>query len=164
MTCGQCKKAQATVHVTLRENGKYVEGHYCPPCAQKSGACDLNVTMSDIMAQTAPRPRRASHHQIRCQRCGISLADIKKKTRIGCSEDYKLFERDLVEFMDQYHGSSQHAGKVPGVDRRTRLEAELTRLQVELGKIVKQEKYEDAAKIRDRIRQIEADLEKNVGC
>ena len=43
MLCNNCKKRQASVHVTRVVSGKKVEQHLCPICASEVG-----LTMEDL--------------------------------------------------------------------------------------------------------------------
>jgi protein arginine kinase activator len=83
--------------------------------------------------------------------------------RIGCENDYELFKEELTELLQKIHGSSRHVGKTPpeAADEakreveHARREAELAKFRKELDDLVKAEKYEEAAKLRDKIREAE---------
>ena len=73
----------------------------------------------------------------------------------------EVFEEGLAPLLEKVHGSSHYVGPEPGVGSRrertaTALEQELLELRRRLPRAVKDEDYEQAARIRDRIRELEA--------
>lgn len=166
INCERCKGEQATVHLTSIENGKKREAHLCGECANVYGADALSMSLSQLLAKDPPKKKttmiRRSPRQRKdaCPECGITLAKIRDIHRLGCPNDYEFFGSDILKVLDQYHGSTEHKGKRPGMSERSKKEAELGRLLKYLDELVKQEKYEEAAKLRDRIRQLEKELAK----
>lgn len=69
--------------------------------------CEKCKSMADALEIHQPA------NQIHCSRCGTSLLDIGMRGRLGCAEDYLIFADHLAKGLFQYHGSSQHVGKVP---------------------------------------------------
>ena len=97
----------------------------------------------------------------RCPVCGFSQADFKKTGRLGCSACYDAFAEGLSGMLKNMHRGSIHTGKVPArlaVARRR--SQELSSLQAALEKAVKEEHFEEAASLRDKIRLIELEAEK----
>ncbi|MCS7270363.1 MAG: UvrB/UvrC motif-containing protein, partial [Gemmataceae bacterium] len=62
----------------------------------------------------------------------------------------------IAPLLESLHGQTRHEGKTP---RRGPLsqaqQAELTQLRQQLQWLIREERYEEAARIRDRIRQLE---------
>src|SRR6185369_6401894 len=86
-----------------------------------------------------------------CPGCGTTLSQFQASGRFGCPECYATFRDDVMNLVEKIHDSTQHCGKVP---RRSpadvSLQKDLRQLQTELKKAIRQEKYEEAAALRDR--------------
>jgi protein arginine kinase activator len=95
----------------------------------------------------------------RCPACGFSQADFKKTGRLGCSVCWETFEHGLATLLKAMHKSDRHVGKVPSKAAHTVVVSEKIKdLSTQLEQAVREEKYEDAARIRDQIRQLELKL------
>jgi protein arginine kinase activator len=105
----------------------------------------LALSPSDVEALT---PSKA------CPKCGITWDEIKKTSKFGCPYDYEFFEEDFAPTMKRLHlGGTKHVGKVP-----THLNISVSRqveaLEQELTAAVKEEQYEKAAELRDKIKAL----------
>jgi protein arginine kinase activator len=162
MTCEKCHKNHATYHLTAKENGVMREAHLCEECARQAGVnLKFNFTIGELLGNLM-EPKVPKVHQVRCPECGISYAEFKTKARLGCAHDYDVFRAELLRLLEKIHGSTSHAGKTPQtVDAQVRLENELMRLKRDLESVVKSEDFEKAAQIRDRIKSLETELNKN---
>src|SRR5215470_14378739 len=95
--------------------------------------------------------------EIKCARCGFTQADFKKAGRLGCPECYKTFSEPLEGLLKTMHKGVRHVGKVPEALRQTRdLSDRLKQLQKKLSKAIEQEDFEEAAILRDEIKQTTA--------
>ncbi len=159
MNCERCKKSRATYHLTAIENEVKKEAHLCEECAREAGVgIKMNFTIGDILGSLM-EPKAAGAPPLRCPECGITYTEFKSKARLGCANDYEVFKGELVRLLDKIHGATSHAGKTPKTaDSRVRQENELIRLKRGLDAAVKGEDFEKAAGIRDRIRTLEAEL------
>ena len=93
--------------------------------------------------------------ELKCPRCGYSHQDFKKSGRLGCPDCYKIFADGLEGLLKTMHKGTRHAGKVPAALRQTREQADrLKLLQKKLTKAIADEKFEEAAKLRDEIKQM----------
>jgi len=93
----------------------------------------------------------------RCSECGISYSDFQKSGRLGCARDYRVFEEELEPLLKKVHGSARYIGKVPdGQSSKTVRRNELIKQKELLARAIKAEKYEEAAKLRDRILELES--------
>lgn len=164
MLCERCQKTHATYHMTAIENNKKTEVHLCEGCAQNAGVgFKFGPSVSDLLGNIGKRAVGKGAAK-KCPTCGITLQQIQQSGRMGCADDYSVFEDEMKVILKQIHGSIVHTGKRPGgllPDPRILLEAELLKLKKELDPIVKAERFEEAAKIRDRIKTIEEELSKS---
>lgn len=163
MNCERCSKNSATYHMTAIENNKKTEVHLCEGCAQNAGVgFKFGPSVSDLLGNIGKRAVGKGNNK-KCPTCGITIQQIQQSGRMGCADDYSVFEDEMKVILKGIHGNIIHTGKRPGgqlPDPRIVLEAELIKLRKELDPVVKAEKYEEAAKMRDRIKNIEAEIAK----
>lgn len=98
MRCGQCDIFPATLHVTFQAGNVVTEQRLCQACG---------IKMLGFSS-----PSRISRVR-RCETCGLSVGEIRARGRVGCANDYVLFEKELAEALEGWHGTSTHVGKVP---------------------------------------------------
>jgi protein arginine kinase activator len=96
---------------------------------------------------------------VKCARCGFTQADFKKAGRLGCPDCYKTFAEGLEGLLKSMHKGTRHTGKVPESLRQSRdLSDRLSSLQKRLSKAIEEENFEQAAILRDEIKQMSARL------
>jgi protein arginine kinase activator len=166
MKCQNCAKV-ASLHITeILSDQNFEEVHLCEECAQK------------YLYDPQPKKKSASSDDVvvaekQCGECGMKFVDFRNGGRLGCPHDYTAFREELLPLLESIHNSSQHRGKRPsrnpvptaaGSDvgassksPRPDPKTELPKLRKQLEECIAQEAYERAAKIRDRIRQMEAE-------
>ena len=161
MTCDLCGEREATVHLTEVIQQETRELHLCEPCAREKGVkveapfglADLMTGLTDLtttLEQAGGAPPTA------CPQCGMRFEDFKRSGRLGCGACYETFQKPLALLVRQIHGASRHAGKVPAATSPVaKRQAELDGLKARLKQAIKQEAFEDAAGLRDRIAQLE---------
>jgi len=164
MICDACGKKEATVHLTEIVNEKMTKLHLCEACAKDKGAeMEEHFGLSDLLAGLADLGSHVEPEaiaMIKCQACGFTYQDFKKVGRFGCSECYEAFKKQLDPLLKRIHGANRHIGKVPlsagkTVKETTALQT-LKELKSQLEKAVQSEDFETAAKLRDKIREMEA--------
>jgi len=166
MLCDVCGKNPATVHLTEILNDQMTELHLCEECAQaKSMAMEQQFGLSDLLAGMAdsekPEKETDSLKNLKCPNCGLNYADFKKIGRLGCSECYNTFGRYLGPLLKRIHGSNQHTGKTPfkpGKASGQELDVQILRSQLQ--KAIQAEAFEEAARLRDQIKEAEKKKEK----
>ena len=154
--CQSCQKNPATVNLTEIVDGQKREVHYCEACAQTEGVHPLSpqVYFPNLVGPVAGGGEEEP--DIKCPECGLTYAEFRQRGRLGCGADYELFKDGLNQLLDRIHGSNQHIGKIPESEGdHLKLEREIIELKRELTRAIHVEEYEQAAQIRDRIREIE---------
>lgn len=153
--CQLCNKKPATWHITDIVNGQTRELHLCEDCAkEKAKGQSMAGFLEDLLKSSAKQIARMS--RLVCPHCGASYLDFHTQRRLGCPYDYEAFGQPMMALLEKIHGATSHVGKVPmGTDGRAARQAELRRLRQALRRAVEQEHYEEAALLRDRIRQLE---------
>ena len=163
MLCDVCGKNPATVHLTEIIDEQMNELHLCEDCARhKSAAMEQQFGLSDLLAGMAdfekPSGKEEEMIAIRCPSCGLTYADFKKIGRLGCGECFNVFRKYLAPLLKRIHGSNQHIGKNPAKTKVSpkpyKKKAGLTELKNQLQKAIKEEAFEEAARLRDQIKKI----------
>jgi protein arginine kinase activator len=110
--------------------------------------------------ETHQKPGKASNRgSIQCPTCGQTYAEFSRTGRLGCSDCYLAFDKQLEPLFRRIHGSSSHSGKVPErTGGKAKLEQSIRQLSSQLEQAVEREDYEHAAKLRDQIRQLRQQL------
>ena len=171
MVCDICKQHQATVHLTEIVDEQMSELHLCETCANQKGAqMESHFGLADLLAGLADFGKPAAvgapleEGEVKtCETCGMSYEDFKKVGRLGCSECYTTFRKSLSTLLRRIHGSTSHVGKVPlSLSGSTTVKGrnELQELKRRLQRAIEGEDFEEAAKIRDRLRELERAREK----
>lgn len=163
MTCNVCGKNQATVHLTEIIDDQITELHLCEECAQKKGAqMESHFGLSNLLAGLADTGSQFTtksklEAKLKCRKCGLTYEDFKKIGRLGCGECYTVFRDALLPLLKRIHGSSQNVGKAPTkkVVKMVKSKNELQELKERLQKAIQNEQFEEAARLRDKIRELE---------
>ncbi len=116
---------------------------------------------------------------LKCNNCGSTFEEIANTGKLGCGNCYDVFEERLDPIIRRMQGANRHVGRVgkvidskidekitnqsiqkekkPNPLENNKKEEQLQKLQEQLKQAIKEEKYEEAAKIRDEIKRIEQD-------
>ena len=136
----------------------------------------LGGFMDDLMTPEI-MPMFNSLKSITCDNCGSTFDDIINTGRVGCKDCYSVFEDRLDPIIKKLQGQNRHVGRIGkiidskidsknGVENKTeksenekvtdnKEQNKLEKLQEDLKAAIKEERYEDAAKIRDEIKKLE---------
>ncbi len=163
MQCENCKKNEATIHLTEITEGLRSEMHLCELCAQEQGiAVKSQIPLNELLggllaAQPADDELFGDSEKPACPQCGFTLEQFRKEGLLGCPYDYEAFERTLLPLIEKAHdGRTTHCGKVPSkTPANAKKQIELMTLHQQLEVAVRKEDYELAAKLRDKINQLE---------
>ncbi len=160
MLCELCKEAQATVHLTEIVNEQMAELHLCEACANQKGTqMESHFGLSELLgglAEGGKAPEPEEGVQEACATCGMTYEEFRKVGRLGCSECYTTFKRSVGTLLKRIHGSTHHVGKSPTrLAKPAKVKTELMELRRKLERAIEVEEFEEAARLRDVIRQIE---------
>lgn len=159
MQCSICKERPATVHLTQIVGDKMQKLDLCEECAKSKGVNDpAGFALADLMlglGASQEIEQAAGGVEVRCPRCGFTQSDFKKSGRLGCPECYKTFSEGLSGLLKTMHKGTRHVGKAPEALRASRETADkLKTLQKKLAKAIETENFEEAAQLRDEIKQL----------
>lgn len=172
IVCEACQESLATVHLTEIVQAAKRELHLCEVCAKDRGVLSggWKPASADVSPdaptktfppvspqQLAPAGRRrADPEPASCPSCAIGLEEFRSTGRLGCPRDYDHFRAELEPLLERIHGARAHTGRVP-----TRVQARLARAerlelhQRELQAAIDSENYEEAARLRDLLIELE---------
>ena len=159
MKCQKCTK-QATLHITeLLGEEQFEELHLCEECAhkylyepQKKSA----IAGKSGEGGAEESDETSALNQRECPQCGTKFVEFRNSGRLGCPNDYVEFRQELLPLLENIHGDTKHCGKAPRrLDQTKQTQGELTQLRKQLHQAITKEAYEEAAKLRDQIKQLE---------
>lgn len=159
MLCEKCGKHNATTHIRSVVNGVVTEKNLCGYCAAAEGYNSLSHKgLAQMLASMFDESRAAiTDNSVRCKCCNSTFSDIAAKGKVGCPECYKTFYNELLPYLKRVHGGTKHSGKIPNKAPLAVMNEEETveALRMKLNDLVRQEKYEEAAVIRDKIKRLQ---------
>lgn len=168
MKCDFCD-SKATVFLTQLVEGQMKKVCLCDACGKERGVTDpTGFSLADLLmggGVAAGQPLQAGAAVAMptgsgsCPSCGFTLDDLRRVRRLGCSECYTAFREELGQMIRGMHKGPNHHGKVPaGLMEKQVLRQRLDDLRMKLDEAVAAESYEEAAGIRDEIRQLKENL------
>ena len=180
MLCDNCGKREANVRYSENINGVKKELHLCEECSRKLGITDRmdfrmpsldfsNFFGSFLEDFSTPEfmPLLNEVKQIKCDSCNSTFDDIINTGRYGCANCYDVFEDRMDPILKKLQGANRHTGRLGKISdnklkyeeskenkKQEKHENKLEELQAKLKQAIKEERYEDAAKIRDEINKL----------
>ncbi len=161
MLCTNCKSKEASFHYKQIIGGRKTEQHLCSSCAHALGYMGQGESLFDIGSIlndfiSIPKPASKSSNPVRCSSCGITYDEFRRTGLLGCEKCYDAFEGIIESTLSQIQPSTTHKGTLAGEDgEKIRKVNELNNLKENLKKAIIDERYEDAAVIRDKIKKLE---------
>lgn len=172
MKCQNCGANEATIKYMQMINGEKDEMYLCDKCA-KDMKIDMNFDMhfgfdnvfeSLFGGETFVKPIELSD-ELKCDSCGMRYDDFAKSGMVGCSNCYKVFNKRLDNVIKRLHGSNRHVENVhvtaPKFAQRKSndVKEKIEELKNEIETCIKNEDYEQAAILRDKIKSLEKKLD-----
>ncbi|MCL2169337.1 MAG: UvrB/UvrC motif-containing protein [Defluviitaleaceae bacterium] len=95
-----------------------------------------------------------------CAQCGVTYDALRKTGKAGCANCYQAFREQISQILHSvHHGATRHTGKVPygegGLYSDVLTKREIEKTRGLLDDAVKSEAFEDAARYRDMILELE---------
>ncbi len=171
MICERCKKNEATVHLTEVIKDIRSEIHICEDCARVIGLnsklSGFSLPVSEMLSFLESGSIQTENENGCCPRCGTGIIDYRRDERLGCPECYHYLRDSLMPIITSYHENKKFIGKTPllygimpclekkqsqsNVNVKENENYTLDELRKQLDEAVKNERYEDAAVLRDMI-------------
>lgn len=182
MDCQRCGKQDALIHLTEINDGEISSLWLCPGCArerQSPGqdnlpgggplfrsfgagprpfAPDEEDSLAAFLGEEGIQHRNVDPAGVNvCPECEFRLETFFRLNRLGCPECYRAFDPNIRPLLARLHGRTIHLGKVPRTSPPGRNPlAEMTRTRVALEKAVSTEDFEEAARLRDYLKMLQA--------
>jgi len=161
MKCHRCPKV-ATLHITEVIKGEAQELHLCEECAQEYLDNQGNQTAADGgggLIKAAAGLGEAELEELEklvCPNCKMTFKEFRGQGRLGCAECYVAFREQLIPLLENIHGEAHHCGKFPQrAPDESQRRYRLIKLRNDLRVAVAAESYEEAARLRDQIQELE---------
>jgi protein arginine kinase activator len=174
MTCSECKKRPAEIHLNAVYEGAPYQKDLCGPCAHRLGVTGAfadapdealqfptaSPLLSELFSLLAHWTLSAVSTPVRaCPKCRWTLSDLQRTGNMGCADCYRVFYDDLRDVVKKIHGHVQHKGKPapaepPRPKQRPQRDA-ITELKRDLESAIKEERFEAAAQLRDKLRALD---------
>lgn len=181
MLCDNCGKREANVRYQENINGRKRTLNLCEECSQKLGInkIDFNIPIDfssffggflEEFENQEFMPFLNDIKTLSCEKCGYTFDDIVKTGKLGCQNCYDTFEEHLNPIIKRIQGADTHVGRIGKVidskivvseenkkqtDEKTKEKSKIEKLKGQLKKAIEEEKYEEAAKLRDEIKKLE---------
>lgn len=179
MLCDRCQKRDAKILYTEIINGVKKEQHLCEECAtdytsfqMEKPLMNSDLTLGDLLSTlldtyTAADKKKTGEPtpSLTCDSCNTTYDEFIQKGRFGCSHCYRSFQEQLGKTFKGIQGSDLHTGKRPkgyvtaGSDRIMKDFSEIEKLALKLQEAIEKEEFEEAARLRDLIKQMKKEEE-----
>ena len=154
----------------------------CEECSRKLGIDKMDFSMPidfssffggfmDDILEPEFMPMIDELKTLKCDQCGYTFDDIANTGKLGCSNCYEVFESKLNPIIKKIQGANTHVGRIGKVldnkviknsenkeekseNKTETKDDKVEKLQLDLKQAIQEERYEDAAKIRDEIKKI----------
>ena len=168
MKCQKCGENNANTHIKTIMNGELKDYDLCSECAKKMGYTNIFSDMEDefssFLGSFFGNALPARTQATRCEFCGSTYSDIASSGHVGCAHCYELFKDQLLPSIRRIHGNTTHCGKnsktsasaVKAKSEEETKEAKIKKLKAKLDEAVKEQNFEKAAELRDKIKELEA--------
>jgi len=168
-SCQACHEREAVVHLTQVVDDQVTTVHLCGKCAAERGIAteaESGATpLGSFLAALGPAsltPAGTMPEEGACPECGATLADIRASGRLGCATCWVTFARPLRDLVRRLHGATRHVGEwyddpATAADEAAerRVDHERIRLREALDEAITAEAFEEAAELRDRLRELD---------
>lgn len=166
MLCEHCGKNPASHYYSQNINGNEQSTYLCSECAKKHGPqlgfsdplsplSSLFSNFTGFTSSVAPYTGATSAETV-CPDCGESAGGIAKTGQVGCAKCYQTFSNLLAPYLTRLYGKAVHTGRHPLSFKPTQasVNEEIDRLLRLQAEAIRQERFEEAAKLRDEINRL----------
>lgn len=175
MLCQNCNKNEANVRYTQIINGEKQEIFLCEKCSREMGIgnIDFNIPISfssffgDLLENYSDVnffPTIMKPEELKCKECGMTFSEFIDNGKFGCANCYNVFSNKIDPILKNIHLSNRYTGRKPMLlgknieinktEASDNKNSEIETLKEKLNRAVKEENYEEAAKIRDKIKEL----------
>jgi protein arginine kinase activator len=164
MKCEICGLKDAVIHIRQIQKDLVHELHICEECAQEKGLMreeDSELPIANLLSGLLEGKDLTGAGEVKeaCPKCGMKASEFRKQGKLGCPECFHAFEKDVRAIVSQMAARPRHTGKTPHAASGEQAAAvKSDGLREELREAVEREEYELAARLRDRLREMDPDV------
>ncbi len=164
MKCEICGLKDAVIHIRQIQKDLVHELHICEDCAQEKGLIkeeESELPIANLLSGLLEGKDLTGATEVKevCPSCGMRASEFRKQGKLGCVECFKVFEKDVRAIVSQMAARPRHTGKLPQTMAAEQGASAVGEgLRDELREAVEREEYELAARLRDRLRELESDV------
>ncbi|WP_017550005.1 UvrB/UvrC motif-containing protein [Salinicoccus carnicancri] len=164
MKCESCNVREATIHITKGSGLDKSEKFLCEQCANASFESDfsypddsfnIHQLLKSLSQQKTTQQKERKRKE--CETCGSTIDSIVKNGKFGCPDCYSTFDRQAPEIITRVQAhQTEHIGKVPKKARsQIKVKKQIETLRQKLSELIESQEFEEAAVVRDEIRELE---------
>lgn len=180
MLCDKCNKREAKVYYTEIVNGEKKEQHLCEECASEftsfqlaSNILNKDMSLGNLLSSILGNYHASSNSKatedektVICKSCGMTYEEFTQIGKFGCAKCYESFKKQLAPGIKKIQGHDVHVGKKPKgfVSKAGKIVSglsEIEKLSIKLQQAIEKEEFEEAAKLRDAIRELKKEAQMN---
>lgn len=157
MQCDKCGRP-SVYHSTLIVNGVSQTTNLCRDCAVKEGVFETQATsiFDDMFSAFAGFQPFEKIADIKCPVCKTTLREFKNTQRLGCPNCYETFREEISSLVKRIAPYNTHKqDKINSKSEKLDKSDKIAKLREELRLAVKEERYEDAGKLKKQIEKLE---------
>lgn len=149
------------MHITEIVKEEVQELHLCEECFQAhmqnpEGEAALTAAGGLIKAPALGEAELEALEKLVCPTCKMTYREFRNQGRLGCAHCYIAFRAELLPLLENIHGDTHHCGKFPKrAPDDSQKRYQLIKLRNDLRLAVAEESYEEAARLRDQIQELE---------
>lgn len=158
--CDKCHDQAATIVLTQIIGNKQIKLYLCEKCANETDGLSINDNSLQKFLCDAVEFKNTSikNDIVQCEKCGMTLNEFRKTSKIGCTKCYKTFDEYLGSIFKRMHGNVKHTGKHPEkLSGELQVINTINQMQINLQTAISEEEYEEAARLRDEIRALKSE-------
>ncbi len=148
MLCQKCKKREATGYMEKTVGGVKTRVYVCPECF-KQAQLEMFSSLDDFGLFSGLAG--SQNTRVKCPKCGTTLREITESCFVGCPYCYTELAEHIKPIIRNVQSAAMHIGSRPDDAPNN---AEIADLEERLSRAVASENYEQAYKLKERIRQL----------
>ncbi len=168
--CQKCQKKPAVFYYEQTINGSKSECALCAECAaewkksnhkeddslffkkEASPFSGIDALFGSLFAPSIATGRKSKS----CPLCLATTGDLRRTGKVGCAECYRVFAEELQPTLRSIHGTQTHTGREPASHQsENKKKKELEELKAKLNEAIAAQEFEEAARLRDKIKDLE---------
>lgn len=157
MKCSKCGKNNANITYEQNINGEITNLNLCESCAKKLGVFNSFDSFFKPMILDLDY---VLPEEIKCKKCGYTLSKYKNTGLFGCDSCYDTFKKEADNIIMKLQGKNRNVQKLAKKNKKEvkvkeNLEemSKIDKMKAELQKLIQEEKFEEAAILRDKIKE-----------